>query len=820
MAMEKRKYEITGMSCAACAARVEKAVNSLPVGEAVVSLMQNRLTVTLDPDKVTDDAIIAAVEAAGYGAMVSGGDRTVDLAGEEKRTRRRLWLSVAFLMALMAISMQHMFGYHLPGFLGDPLGNAVTQLILTLPIVYLNRAYFTGGIPALTRGGPNMDSLVAVGSGASLLYGLYATIKIAMGDISFSHQLYFESAAMILTLVTVGKYLERRARGQTGASIQKLMDLAPKTATVVAEGEERIVQVKDLSIGDIILVKPGQRIPVDGRITSGGSSVDESALTGESIPVYKQPGDKVYSGTMNGAGSIYFAAERVGEDTTLSGMIRLVEEAAASKAPIARLADKVAGVFVPVVMSIAAVAAVVWLMVGQTPEFALSIGISVLVVSCPCALGLATPVAIMAGTGKGAEQGILITSAEALETLHKVKTVVLDKTGTLTVGKPRVTDVIPTGDKAALISAAVALEKGSEHPLAGAVTALGDSELVVESFRSISGKGVSGSIDGIEHLAGNAALMGEYGIDVSHMSDTAAKLMSEGKTLLYVSHGNELMGLIACADVIKPTSADALRAFEDMGISTVMLTGDTPVTAEAIKNQLGMATACAGVLPADKARIVGELKEKGVTAMIGDGINDAPALATADVGLAIGAGTDIAIEAAGVVLMRSDLMDAVSAVELSRAVIRNIKENLFWAFIYNVIGIPIAAGVFYSALGWKMSPMFGAAAMSMSSVCVCLNALRLLRFKPKHASKAHNAVETNSNITEETQMTKTIIITGMTCPHCSGRVHKALAAIPGVSAADVSHETGKAVVTLADEVNVDLLTAAVVDAGYEVVGVE
>ena len=731
--MEKRKYNITGMSCAACAARVEKAVSSLPVGEAVVSLMQNRLTVTLDPQKVTDNDIISAVEAAGYGAAISGGENKVDLAGEEQRTRRRLWLSVALLMLLMVVSMQHMLGYTLPGILGDHLGNAVAQLILTIPIVYLNRAYFTGGIPALLRGGPNMDSLVAVGSGASLIYGLYAVIKIAAGDHSFAHQLYFESAAMILTLVTVGKYLERMARGRTGASIQKLMDLAPKTATVIVDGEERILQVKDLSIGDIILVKPGQRIPVDGCITAGGSSVDESALTGESIPVYKQPGDKVFSGTMNGAGSIYFAAERVGEDTTLSGMIRLVEEAAASKAPIARLADKVAGVFVPVVMTIAAISAIAWLIAGQTTEFALSIGISVLVISCPCALGLATPVAIMAGTGKGAEQGILITSAEALETLHKVKTVVLDKTGTLTIGKPTVTDVIPTGNRAALISAAVALERGSEHPLAGAVTALGESDLEVTDFRSIPGKGVGGSIKGNEYLAGNAALMEDFGIDISPMKDTAARLMAEGKTLLYVSGENALLGLIACADVIKPTSADALRAFEDMGIDTVMLTGDNPITAEAIKDQLGMTKAYAGVLPADKARIVGELKEKGVTAMIGDGINDAPALATADVGLAIGAGTDIAIEAADVVLMRSDLMDAVGAVELSRAVILNIKENLFWAFIYNIIGIPVAAGVFYSAFGLKLSPMLGAAAMSMSSVCVCLNALRLLRFKPKHA---------------------------------------------------------------------------------------
>lgn len=815
--MEKRKYDITGMSCAACAARVEKAVNSLPVGEAVVSLMQNRLTVTLNPEKATDSQIIAAVEAAGYGAALSGGDHTVDLAGEEKRTRRRLWLSVIILMVLMTVSMQHMLGYTLPGFLSHPLGNALAQLLLTLPIVYLNRAYFTGGIPALLRGGPNMDSLVAVGSGASLLYGLYSIIKIAQGEHSFAHQLYFESAAMILTLVTVGKYLERRARGRTGASIQKLMDLAPKTATVIRDGEEHTVQVKDLAIGDIILVKPGQRIPVDGCVTSGGSSVDESALTGESIPVYKQPGDKVFSGTMNGPGSIYFAAQRVGEDTTLSGMIRLVEEAAASKAPIARLADKVAGVFVPVVMTIAVIAAAVWLLIGETPEFALSIGISVLVVSCPCALGLATPVAIMAGTGKGAEQGILITSAAALETLHKVKTVVLDKTGTLTVGKPQVTDTIPVGDRASLIATAVALERGSEHPLAGAVAALGDSSLAVENFRSIPGKGVGGSISGRLCLAGNAALMEEYSIDISPLSASASKLMAEGKTLLYVAGGGSLMGLIACADVIKPTSEAALRAFDSMGIRTVMLTGDNPVTAEAIKAQLGMTRAYAGVLPADKARIVGELKAEGVTAMIGDGINDAPALATADVGLAIGAGTDIAIEAADVVLMRSDLMDAVGAVELSRAVIRNIKENLFWAFIYNTIGIPLAAGVFYSALGWRMTPMFGAAAMSLSSVCVCTNALRLLRFKPKYAKKTHTINTTT--MTEDTSMTKTITITGMMCPHCSGRVQQVLTAIPGVSAAEVSHESGKAVLTLTEDVSNDVLTAAITDAGYQVVSI-
>lgn len=811
--MEKRKYDIKGMTCSACVAHVEKAVKKLPVEEAVVSLMQNRLTVTLDPDKVQDKDIIAAVEAAGYGAALSDGSVKDNLAAEEAKTKRRLWLSVVFMMLLMVVSMQHMLGYTLPGFLGEHFGMAVTQLILVIPIVYLNRAYFTGGIPALIHGAPNMDSLVAMGSAASLVYAVYATVKIGMGEHGFTHELYYESAAMILTLVTVGKYLERKARGRTGDSIRKLMDLAPKTALVIRGGEEVAVEVKDLVIGDLISVKPGQRIPVDGVVVQGGSSVDESALTGESMPVYKQAGDHLSAGTMNGGGNLIFKAEKVGEDTTLAGMIRLVEEAAASRAPIARLADKVASVFVPVVMSIALIATIVWLLLGKPVEFALSIGISVLVVSCPCALGLATPVAIMAGTGKGAEYGILIRSAEALETLHKVKTVVLDKTGTLTVGKPEVTDVIPLCEVEELLAAMTALERGSEHPLAAAVLKLGDKNKEVVDFASIPGKGVQGNIDGKVWISGNAALMRDAGVDISPLSEKAKALMQQGKTLLYAAADGSLMGLMACADVIKPTSKEALSALESMGISTVMLTGDNAVTAEAIKAQLGMTKVYAGVLPADKARIVSELKAEGLTAMIGDGINDAPALATADVGIAIGAGTDIAIDAADVVLMRSDIMDAVSAIELSRKVITNIKQNLFWAFIYNTIGIPLAAGVFYTALGLKMNPMFGAAAMSMSSICVVSNALRLLRFKPRR-EKNNKAEEGDKT------MKKVMKIEGMMCPHCSGRVRDVLSAIDGVSAAVVSHESGTAELTLEKEVDDAALTAAVVGAGYKVIGIE
>ena len=808
--MKKQAFEIKGMTCSACVAHVEKAVKKLPVQDATVSLMQNSMTVVFDPAQVSDADIISAVEHAGYGAapLLDHTATKVHLDEESQAAKRRLWASVALLVPLMYISMQHMGGWPLPSFLHNAPVYALSQLALTLPILYLNRNYFKSGMPALLHGAPNMDTLVAIGSGAAMLYGFFAIYKIASGDMSYHHDLYFESAAMILTLVTVGKYLERRSRSHTGASIEKLMDLAPKVASVIRDGREEKIPSSEIRVGDIVVIRPGEKIPADGMLVTGGGSVDESALTGESVPVYKAQGDKVTTGAINGSGSFQFRAERTGGDTTLAAMIRLVEEAASSRAPIARLADKVAAVFVPVVMGIALLCVVVWLIVGAGFEFAMSIGIAVLVISCPCALGLATPVAIMVGTGKGAEQGILVKSAEALETLHKVNTVVLDKTGTLTIGRPEVTDVLPTGSRDDLVSLAVSLEKNSEHPLAAAVLRLSTEFLPLNDFTSVPGKGVQATLAGKSCAAGNAALMEDLGVDLAPVSQSAEALAQEGKTILYVAKGGALLGLIACADTIKPTSRAALDAFAQMNIHTVMLTGDNAVTAEAIRKELGMHEVHAGVLPGDKARIVEELRAQGRVAMIGDGINDAPALATADVGLAIGAGTDIAMDAADIVLMRSDLMDAVTAVELSRSVIRNIKENLFWAFFYNCAGIPLAAGVFYSALGWKLSPMIGAAAMSLSSVFVVSNALRLRKFKPRHQVITNQGKGANA-------MKKTMYIQGMMCAHCSKRVTQALNAIDGVTAT-VDHAAGTAVLTLDKPVSDSVLASAVESAGYQV----
>ncbi len=808
----KKTFEIKGMTCSACVSHVEKAVKKLPVQDASVSLMQNSMTVVYDPATVSDAQIIAAVEHAGYGAALQLENVAPkdELKKESTAAKRRLWGSVALLVPLMYLSMQHMGGWPLPIYLHhNPFIFALLQLALTLPILYLNRNYFQSGIPSLLHGAPNMDTLVAIGSGAAMLYGFFAIYKIASGDLSYRQDLYFESAAMILTLVTVGKYLERHSRSRTGSSIEKLMDLAPKTASVIRDGQEEKIPSSEIRIGDIVLIRPGEKIPADGVVVEGGGSVDESALTGESMPVYKADGDKVSTGAINGSGSFQFRAERTGGDTTLAAMIRLVEEAASSRAPIARLADKVAAVFVPIVMGIALISVVVWLIVGQSFEFAMSIGIAVLVISCPCALGLATPVAIMVGTGKGAEQGILVKSAEALETLHKVNTVVLDKTGTLTVGRPEVTDVLPSGDRAELVSLAVSLEKNSEHPLASAVLKLSNEFLPLSDFTSVPGKGVQAMLDETLCAAGNAALMQDLGVNLAPVSESAKALAQEGKTILYIAKGGILIGLIACADTLKPTSKAALIAFAKMDIRTVMLTGDNAVTAQAIRNQLGMSEVYAGVLPGDKARIVQELRAQGKVAMIGDGVNDAPALATADVGLAIGAGTDIAMEAADIVLMHSDLTDAVTAVELSRAVIRNIKQNLFWAFFYNCVGIPLAAGVFYSALGWKLSPMIGAAAMSLSSIFVVSNALRLRRFKPRY--------RINQEILEKgvIAMKKTIYILGMSCANCSNHVAQALNAIDGVTAT-VDHAAGTAALTLEKPVSDSVLTSAVESAGYQV----
>lgn len=762
-----QKFQVTGMSCSACSAHVEKAVSQMEgVSQVTVSLLTNSMTVDYDEAVTSAEAISQKVDAEGYGAcpLVEGaaGEAVQASAGKgesgQDQTIReyivRLWVSFGFLIPLMYVAMGHMIGLPLPSWLhGD--SNAVafsfTQFLLCIPVVYVNRKYYQNGYKLLFKGAPNMDTLIAVGSTAALAYGIFAIYRIGYGlghgDMDtvhhYSMNLYFETGVMILALITLGKFLEARSKGKTSAAIARLMDLAPKTATVERDGTEVTVPVEQVQAGDIVVVRPGQSIPVDGTIVEGSSSVDQAALTGESIPVEKQPGDTVMAATVNKNGFFKFRALKVGADTTLSQIIRLVEEAASSKAPIARLADRISGIFVPVVMTIALITAVVWLLVGATFEFALTSAIAVLVISCPCALGLATPVAIMVGTGKGAENGILIKSAEALEIAHTVNTVVLDKTGTVTEGAPRVTDLLPAPgvDPMDLLATAAALEKPSEHPLAEAVLLRAQEEGLevaqVSDFISVPGRGIQGSLEGKALSAGNLALFQEQGLQVGELAEAGEKLAEEGKTPLYFSRDGQLLGIIAVADTIKPTSQRAVEELQQMGIEVAMLTGDNQKTAEAIRRQLGISRVIAEVLPQDKEKEVRRLQEEGKkVAMIGDGINDAPALTRADVGIAIGAGTDVAIESADIVLMKSDLMDAVTAIQLSRAVIRNIKMNLFWAFFYNCIGIPLAAGVFYTALGWQLNPMFGAAAMSLSSVCVVTNALRLRFFKPAFHTQA------------------------------------------------------------------------------------
>ena len=855
----KQTFNVSGMTCSACSAHVEKAVCRLEgVAEVNVSLLTNSMQVTYDEDAASSEAIIAAVKNSGYGASLPQAAGTAApavrqedvMAGELAQMKHRMVWSFAFLIPLFYISMGHMMGAPLPGFLtgmDNALAFAFTQLLLTLPIMYLNDKYYKVGFKTLFRGAPNMDSLIAVGSMAAVAYGVFAIYQIGFGlghgdgDLvaKYHMDLYFESAGMILTLITLGKFLETRSKGKTSQAITRLMDLAPKTARVLREGGEMEIPVEEVLVGDRIVVRPGQAIPVDGTVVEGASAVDESALTGESLPVDKGPGDKVAAASINKSGSFVFEATRVGQDTTLAQMIRLVEEASSSKAPIAKLADKVAGVFVPVVMVIAAVTALVWLAVTRSPEQALTAGVAVLVISCPCALGLATPVAIMVGTGKGAENGILVKSAEALETLHAIDTVVLDKTGTLTQGRPQVTDILPAGGvtESALLGLAACLEAPSEHPLGAAIVeeagARGLPRQPVERFAAVHGRGVEAVLGGRRCLAGNRAMMEEAGVDLSAWEDRAQALAAQGKTPLYFAKDTSLLGLIAVADTPKPTSRDAVAAFRSLGIDVIMLTGDNRRTAGAIGAQLGVTEVMAEVLPQDKERKVSELQSQGrKVAMVGDGINDAPALARADVGLAIGAGTDVAIESADIVLMKSDLLDAAAAVELSRATIRNIKENLFWAFFYNSLGIPLAAGVFFPLLGWQLNPMFAAAAMSLSSVCVVSNALRLRFFKSKFRAsrREENPViqqpravqdsNDDSSTTKQggtTAMTKTMKIEGMMCAHCSGRVEKALNDLPGVTAA-VNLEAGTASVT--GDAADDVLTKAVTDAGYKVVSIQ
>ena len=830
-----KQYQVTGMSCAACSARVEKAVSKVPgVTACSVSLLTNSMGVE---GTAGEQAVIAAVEAAGYGASVKGAPAAAvpaaddPLADHETPTlKRRLYSSLVFLVALMYLSMGHMmWGWPAPAFLAENhVAMGLVQLLLTAIIMVINQRFFISGFKSLWHRSPNMDTLVALGSTASFVYSVYALFAMtgaqARGDatqvMGWMHEFYFESAAMILTLITVGKMLEARSKGRTTDALKGLMKLAPQTATLLVDGQERTVPIGDVKQGDLFVVRPGENIPVDGVVLEGHSAVNESALTGESIPVDKAEGDAVSAATVNQSGFLRCQATRVGEDTTLSQIIRMVSDAAATKAPIAKVADRVSGVFVPVVIAIALIATAVWLATGADFGYALARGISVLVISCPCALGLATPVAIMVGNGKGAKNGILFKTAVSLEEAGKVRVVALDKTGTITTGQPRVTDVLPapgvTDEQ--LIAAAYALEQKSEHPLAHAVVEraqnLGLKAQEVSDFAALPGNGLTAMLDG-EALSGGSLAFISGRTEVSgDMRAQADHLSGEGKTPLLFSRGGRLLGMIAVADAIKPESPQAVRELQNMGIRVVMLTGDNQRTAEAIGRQAGVDQVIAGVLPDGKESVIRSLQSQGKVAMVGDGINDAPALTRADIGIAIGAGTDVAIDAADVVLMNSHLTDVPAAIRLSRATLRNIHENLFWAFIYNIIGIPLAAGVFIPLLGWQLSPMFGAAAMSLSSFCVVSNALRLNLFDPHSARKDHKIKFAK----EPKTMQKTLKIEGMMCTHCSGRVKKALEELPGVVSAEVSHENGTAVVTMSAPVDDATLKKAVEDQGYQVVG--
>ena len=829
------KFVVTGMTCAACAAHVEKAANSLDgVDSAAVNLMLGTLVCSYDADKVTPQAIISAVEASGYGAAPAD-EAKRDIRREQEASaramgRRLLW-SVVCLVPLFYLSMGHMMGLPVPAFMHrQPLTAALVQLVLCVPILILNRAYFTVGFSRLFKGAPNMDSLVALGAAAGLVYSLIEMGLLAAGQVTGMPDLYFESAGMILTLVTVGKYLEERSKGKTTGAITALLALAPDVAVVRRSGTEVTVATDQIKAGETVIVRQGGRIPVDGTVVKGSGSVDESALTGESMPVEKTAGSKAVSATVLTSGYLEMTADRVGADTTLSQIIRLMEQAASTKAPISRLADKISAVFVPAVISIAVAAALLWAAAGgMGVRFCLSIGIAVLVISCPCALGLATPVAITVATGKAAEKGILIKSAASLELMGRVNTVVLDKTGTVTEGKPRVTDVLCAANvtEEELLCAAASLEKPSGHPLADAIVQEAERRSIplcaVSDFAAVAGGGVQAVQDGKTLYAGNDRYMESIGADTAALRAAAEMLAAAGKTPLYFAEDRQLLGVIAVADVVKPDSAAAIAALRRSGCEVVLLTGDNQRTAEAIARQVGVDRVIAQVLPQDKARCIEDLQQAGrLVAMVGDGVNDAPALVTADVGLAIGAGTDVAIESADVVLMRSSLMDIVDAAALSRATLRNIRQNLFWAFFYNSIGIPVAAGVLYPALGITLNPMIAAAAMSLSSVCVVSNALRLRGWKgsapvrrgetPANTQSEPAAPAAQHN-EEEPTMKKTLSIEGMMCAHCAAHVEKALNALPGVTAA-VDLAGSSAVVT--GDVSDEALKKAVADAGYTV----
>ena len=910
--MVKKTFEITGMTCAACVARVEKTAAKLPgMHKAVVSLLTNTLEAEFDETVLSAGEISEAVHKAGYGATLreSGGERPVQSAGElaeqaQRQAKKRLIASCILLLVLMYVAMHHMlpapaFMHHLFGGVENSVIFAFTQFLLLLPILLLNRQYFTSGFSKLLHGAPNMDTLIAVGSGSALAYGIFAIFRMAWGlghgepalAERYMHDLYFEASGMILTLISLGKYLEARSRGKTTEAISKLMDLAPKTAALLRDGQEVEIPAEQIAAGDILVVRAGQSIPADGIIVEGHGAIDASALTGESVPEEKTVGDRVAAACVSRGGYFQMRAEKVGSDTAISGIIALVEQAAASKAPISRLADRIAGIFVPVVMGISALTLAGWLIAGGGFEFAFNCAISVLVISCPCALGLATPVAIMAATGAGASHGILIKSAEAIEHLAKVDTVVLDKTGTLTEGRPQVTDVIIAPDFMAtlaqaapigaaneqphtalaqaeyqtaqekLLEVAVALEKPSEHPLAEAILAYAQAQGVqaeaAQQFRTQPGRGIAGEVQGKACLGGNAAFLEENGVDLASLREAAEQLARQGKTPLYFAAEGKAIGLIAAADLPKQTSREAIAALKKMGIRAIMLTGDNARTAEAVRAQLGMEQVIAEVLPEQKHAVVAELRAQGrVVAMVGDGINDAPALTEADVGLAVGAGTDIAIESAQVVLIKNDIRDCVAAIALGRKTMRIIKQNLFWAFFYNSIGIPVAAGLLYPAFGLKLSPMLGSAAMSFSSVFVVSNALRLRWREGRRGKKAaaarkteqcplpgsaetvceqncgkncgqncgQNGGCTTENHQEKTQkegesgMSKTVKVEGMMCQHCVAHVKKALEALAGVQSVEVSLEQKQAVLTCSDEVADAAIKAAIEEAGYTYLG--
>jgi len=868
--MKFQKFNVTGMTCSACSSRIEKNINKTDgIKEASVNLLSNSMMIQYDDSVISESDIIKVVQDTGYNAYSAESKKTSnknqdtksDAELEFKEMKKRLIVSFIFAIPLLYIAMGHMLNMPLPSIFHGPenaLTFAFTQFLLCLPVMIINKKYYSIGFKTLFKGSPNMDSLIAIGTSAAFSYGVYAIYKIGYGlghmdmdlVMKYSMDLYFESAAIVLALITLGKFFEARAKGRTSDAIKKLIDLSPKTALVERNGDEIEIPVENVVKGDTIVVKPGQSVPVDGIITFGITSIDESMLTGESIPVEKAIGDKVIGASINKSGYFKFEAQNVGDDTTISQIIRLVEEASSSKAPISKLADKISGIFVPVVITIAVVSTIVWLILGASFEFALSIGIAVLVISCPCALGLATPTAIMVGTGKGAENGILIKSAESLEIAHKIQTVVMDKTGTITEGKPKVTDLLTSGiNENEMLKIAASAEKGSEHPLADAIVTEAKNRQLelyeVSNFTAIPGQGLEAVVLNKKYYLGNIKLVNDKNINENGFEEKSIKIAEMGRTPLYFTDEKDVLGIIAVADVVKATSQRAIREFEAMGIEVVMLTGDNKKTAEAIRKQLGISRAIAEVLPQDKEREIRKIQEQGrKVAMIGDGVNDAPALARADVGIAIGAGTDVAIESADIVLIRSDLLDAVTAVQLSKATIRNIKQNLFWAFIYNAIGIPLAAGVFYSILGWKLNPMFAGGAMSMSSVSVVSNALRLKFFKPTkrindiESENVLDAIITNNDEKVNNKndfsnksnnknddnggnnMKRTLKVEGMSCGHCKAAVEKALKGIDGVDNAVVDLNNKTAEVTLNKEISNDTLSNVVIEAGYEVVEVK